>query len=123
MFIVSRPQPRVDEEPLGRRKHLGRGAARRPGLAEGVEAGDVDLDALAHRLELGVGLDGAREVELRVPGDELRRVGERRVVAHGHHIVEPVDADALPAQRGRPASPRPVGEDLVRDLESPCSPT
>ena len=105
-----------DEQLLRRRQHLGRGPARSPRLAEGVEAGDVDRDALAHRLELGFGLHGAREVEPRVPVHELGRGGERRVVAHRHHVVEPVDADALAAQRVREPVAGPVDEDLLGDL-------
>ena len=110
------PAAALDEEPLGRREHLGRVAAGRPGVAEGVEARDVDLHALAHRRELGLGLDRAREVELLVPGDELGGFGEGGVVAHRHHVVEPVRADPLTAQPLGQPLPRPVGEDLLGDL-------
>ena len=34
-------------------------------------------------------------VERNVPADELARPGERGVIADGHHVVQPVDADAL----------------------------
>src|SRR5581483_6398991 len=96
-------------------EHLGRVPARRPRLAEGVEARDVDRDALPHRLELGVGLHGAGEVVPGVPVDELRMLVERDEVARGHYIVEPVDADPLAAEPvGEPLA-GPVGEDLLLD--------
>ena len=46
--------------------------ARRVGLAEGVEALGVDANAVAHRLELRVALDGARVVELDDPTGRAR---------------------------------------------------
>ena len=86
----------LDEELLRRRHHLGRGL---PGLVrrvERLEAVLVDADALAHRLELGVALDRAREIELGVERDEVEAV-EGAEVADGHDVVEPVDADPAPA--------------------------
>ena len=91
------PAAALDEELLRRRHHVGGSAAGRPGLTEGVEACDVDLDASPHGCQLRLGLHRARKVERDVPGDELRGGCKRRVVAHRHHVVEPVDADPLPA--------------------------
>src|SRR2546427_445199 len=81
-----------------RGQDLALGPARLERLQEHPEALRVDADALANRVELEVALHGARVVELDVPADELGRIGERAVVAHGHHVVEPVDADPLAAQ-------------------------
>ena len=71
MFMVSRPQPSLDEVVLGGGHHLGRAAARLVGLEEDLEAALVDAHRVAHRLELGLALDGAREVELDVERHEV----------------------------------------------------
>ena len=110
------PAAALDEQLLGRSEHVGGGATRSPGAMEGVEAGDVDRDALPHRMELVMRLDGAREVKRDIPGDELCRVRESRVVAHRHHVVEPVDAYPLAPEPVREPLARPVGEDLLGDL-------
>ena len=105
----------LDEELLGGRHHLGRRPPRLVRGEERLEAVLVDPDALAHRLELGVALDRPREVELGVERDEVEAL-EGAEVAHGHDVVEPVDADALPAAvaRGRrDLLARPVVEDLL----------
>lgn len=98
----------LDEELLGGRHHLGRGASRRVGVPEGEEAVGVDLHALTDGYELRVGLDGAGMVELDIPRDQVRGRRQCGVVADGHHVVEPVDADALPAE--------PLGQPLARAL-------
>ena len=61
-----------------------------------LEATLVDPHRVAHRHELGLALDGPREIELDVEWDEIEPV-ERLVVAHGHDVVEAVDADLPPA--------------------------
>ena len=73
-----------------------------------LEAALVDPHRVAHGLELGLALDGAGEIELDVERDEIEAV-ERLVVAHGHDVVEPVDADPLPA-----GSARVIGDVLAR---------
>ena len=85
-----------DEVLLRGRHHVGRGAPRCVGLGPQLEATPVDAHRVAHALELGLALDGAREVELDVERHDLESL-ERPVVAHGHHVVEAVDADPLPA--------------------------
>ncbi len=85
-----------DEVALGCRHHLGGRLARRVVLEEDLEAALVDAHRVAHRLELGRALDGARVVELDVEVDEVEAL-EGAVVAHGHDVVEAVHADALPA--------------------------
>ena len=106
----------LDEEPLSRRHDLGGCPARRVRLAKRVEAVRVDADAVAHRLELGIGLHRARMVELEVPRHELGGAVERREVAHRHHVVHPVHADALAAQPAGEPLARTVDELLVGDL-------
>ena len=69
----------------------------------------------AHGLELGVALYRTGVIELDVERDEVEPV-ESAVVAHGHDVVEPEDADAPP--RGvtsprRDELARPVVEDLL----------
>ena len=108
MFIVSRPQPRSMKSFSAARHRVGSRLARRVRGMEGLEAVLVDPDALAHGLELGVALHRAREVELGVEGNEVEAL-ERAEVAHGHDVVEPVDADALPA-----AVARRLGDVLAR---------
>ena len=71
MFMVSRPQPSLDEVALGGAHHLGRAPARRVGVEEDLEAALVDAHGIAHRLELGLALDGARVVELDVEVHEV----------------------------------------------------
>jgi hypothetical protein len=68
-------------------------------LPEELEAALVDAHRVADGLELRLALHRAGEVELDVEGDDLDTVerGERVVVPHGHHVVEPVHADAPPA--------------------------
>ena len=106
--VHRQPPAALGDEPLlGRGHHLGGAAARLVGLEEDLEAALVDADGVAHRLELGLALHGAREVELDVEGNELEPV-ERGAVAHGHDVVEAVDADAPP-----PRSPRPVRDVLA----------
>jgi hypothetical protein len=85
-----------DEVLLGGRHHLRRRLARSVCLVPELEAALVDPHRVAHRLELGLALDGAGQVELDVEADEIEAV-ESREVAHGHDVVEAVDADALPA--------------------------
>ena len=68
----------------------------------------VDAHRVAHRDQLGVALDGAREVELDVERDEIEAF-ERLVVSHGHDVVEPVNPDSLPA-----GSAGVVGDVLTR---------
>src|SRR5262249_34959976 len=106
----------LHEQLLCRRKDLRGVAARRPRLAEGMEAGDVDLDALTHRGQLALRLDGAGEVEPDLPGDELAGLRERSVVPHRQHVVEPVDTDPSAAQALGEPFPRTRGEDLLPDL-------
>ena len=115
MFIVSRPQPRSTKSSSAARHHLRGRLPRLVGSEERLEAVLVDPDAFAHRLELGLALDRAREVELGVEGDELEAL-EGTEVAHGHDVVEPVDADPLPAAvagGGRDVLARPIVEDLL----------
>ena len=71
MFIVSRPQPSLDEIALGRAHHLGGAAAGLVGVEEDLEAALVDAHRVAHRLELRLALDGAREVELHLEVHEF----------------------------------------------------
>ena len=99
----------LDENLLRRRHHLGGRTTRCVRPAERVEAVDVDAHAVAHRLELRVGLHRACVVELDIPVDELGGAAQRGVVADGHDVVEAVHADALPAQ--------PVGEKLARAVD------
>ena len=109
------PAAALDEELLGRRHHLGRRLPRLVRGEERLEAVLVDPDALAHRLQLGVALDRAREVELGVEGDEVEAL-EGAEVAHGHDVVEPVDADPPPAAVARRRGDLlagPVVEDLL----------
>ena len=80
-----------------------------------MEAVDVDADAVAHRLELGVGLHRTGVVELEIPRHELDAALERRVVAYGHDVVEAVDPDALSAQPFGEPHARPVDELLLGD--------
>src|SRR5439155_2683097 len=84
-----------------------------------LDAGLVDPHALAHGGELLLALHGPREIEGLVEWNDLRRtLGERAVVAHRHHVVEPVDAETLPAALARPVGdplPGVLGEDLVLD--------
>ena len=105
----------LDEELLRRRHHLGGGLARLVRGQERLEAVLVDLHALPHRLELGVALHRSGEVELGVERDEVEAF-EGAEVAHGHDVVESVDADPLPAPvagRGRDVLAGPVVEDLL----------
>ncbi len=95
MFIVSLPAALGDEVPLRRRHDLGRRAARRVRVRPELEAAVVDPHRVAHARELGLALDRAGEVELDVEGDDLEAF-EGPVVADRHHVVEAVDADALP---------------------------
>ena len=95
---------------LGGRHHLGRGLSGRVALGPDLEAARVDAHRIPHRIQLRLALDRAGEVELDVERHELEaRGGERLVVAHGHDVVEPVDADALPA-----GAARPLGDVLAR---------
>ena len=115
MFIVSRPQPRSTKSARPRRHHLAGRAARRVGGEEGLEAVLVDAHAVAHGLELRLALHRRARSNSLVERHELEAV-ERAVVAHGHHVVEPVDADAAPARVARPLGDRlarPVVEDLL----------
>ena len=50
-----------------------------------------------------------------VPRDDLGRVLERAIVAHRHHVVEPVDADALASHAVREPVAGLVDEHLVLD--------
>ena len=54
-------------------------------------------------------------VERDIPPDELAGSVQRCVVAHGHDVVHPVDADALAAHRVREPLARPVDELLPLD--------
>ena len=97
-----------DEVLLARREHLALGLPRLEVLEEDPEALGVDAHRLAHRRELELRLDRARMVERDVPADELAAPLQRGVVADRHHVVEPVDADALAAHL-RPRATRPAG--------------
>src|SRR4029078_1020561 len=55
----------------------------------------MDPDGVTDRLELGVALDRASEIELDVEGHEIEPV-ERAMAAHGHDVVAAEDADASP---------------------------
>ena len=113
------PGAPAHEELLGDRHQLGLRAPGLVGLVDGPEAGLVDRHALAHELELLVALDRARDVEGDLEVEQLERaLGERAVVAHGHHVVEAVDgepADALRAQVVADPCPGMLGEDRVVD--------
>ena len=65
------PAALAHEVALGGAHHLGRAAARLVGVEEDLEAALVDAHRIAHRLELGLALDGARVVELDVEVHEL----------------------------------------------------
>ena len=111
--------PFLHEQLLARCEDLGLGLPDLVGLKERPEALGVDPDAVAHRLDLGRALRSAGMVEANVPADELgRAAGQLLVVAHGHHVVEPVDTDAIEAGRvdaiAQPVA-RPVDEDLFLD--------
>ena len=85
------------------------------GSEERLEAVLVDPHALANRLELGLALHRARQVELGVERHELEPF-ERPEVAHGHDVVEAVHPDAAPALvdgRRLDVLTRPVVEDLL----------
>ena len=105
----------LDEVLLAVREDLALALAGREVLEEDPEALGVDADAVAHRLELELALDGTRVIELDVPRHDLRGAVQRAIVAHGHHVVEAVDADALaPNLVGEPFARR-VDEDLLVD--------
>src|SRR5580765_2714571 len=105
----------LDEVLLAVREDLALALAGREMLEEDPEALGVDADAVAHGLELELALDGTRVIELDVPRHDLRGAVQRTVVAHGHHVVEAVDADALaPNLVGEPFA-RLVDEDLLVD--------
>ena len=107
--VHRQPAAALGHEPLlGGGHHLGGGLARRVVLVPDLEAALVDADGVAHADELRLALDGTGEVVLDVEGDEVEAV-ERGVVAHGHDVVEPVDADAAP-----PGVPRLLGDRLAR---------
>ena len=106
------------EDALGLAHQLGLGLAELVRAQHRLDAGLVDPHPLAHRLELGLGLDRAREVELLVERDELGRpVGERAVVAHGHHVVEAARRRCASSPFARAWSAihaaRMLGEDLL----------
>ena len=103
-----------DEPLLRRRHHLGRRLPRRVGVEEDLEAALVDPHRVAHGLELRLALHRAGEVELDVERDELEAV-EGAVVADGHDVVEPEDADAPPARVPRPRRDQLAGA-VVEDL-------
>ena len=100
------------EDALGLAHHLGLGLADLVGGERGADSVLVQPEALLDRGELLLGLDRPGGVEALVPrnGD----VGERPVVAHGHHVVEPVDADLPEPAVGDPLA-GVLGEDLVLD--------
>jgi hypothetical protein len=110
------PAPLFDEVALAGREHLGLGPPRLELLEEDPEPLCVDADAVADGRQLPLALDSAGVVELDVERDELRAaVRERAVVAHGHDVVEAVDADPLPAALTRPV-PHPRARRLNEDL-------
>src|SRR6266508_632638 len=102
------------EVPLGLSHYVGFGDADVVHRERGANAVLVQAEALAHRLELLLALHRAGGVEALVP--RLGDLGERAMVAHRHHVVEPIDAEALPVARAF-ADPLTgvLGEDLVLD--------
>ena len=100
-------------------EHLALRLARREVLEEHPEALGVDAHAVAHRLELELRLDHPRVIERNVPRDELASVADRRVVAYRHHVVEPVDGDALAAHPVGDPLAGPVDEHLLVDPRRP----
>ena len=85
-------------------------------LEEDLETLFVDPHALANRLQLRLALHRPRVVELDIEGNELTTV-ERRVIANGHHVVQPVHAEAPPAGSSCPVGDvrtRPIDEDLLQ---------
>ena len=115
MSIVQRPQPCAT-------KYSSHGASTSRSVFPGskcsrkIQKPSVLMRTrLAHRRELELRLDHARVVERDVPADELAGARERGVVAHGHHVVEPVDADALAAHLVREPVARAVDELLLVD--------
>ena len=108
MFIVSRPQPSA-------MNHSSAAAITSAAVLPGAYAScQISKPRWLIRTESrtdsssAVALDGAGMIELDVEGDEIEAV-ERLVVAHGHDVVEAVDADPLPA-----GSARVIGDVLAR---------
>ncbi len=109
------PAPLRHEPFLARREDL---ALRLPDgevLEKDPEALGVDPNAVAHRLELELALHRPCVVEATVPRDDLGRALERAVIADRHHVVEAVDADALPLDAVREPVAGPVDEELLAD--------
>ena len=104
-----------DEVLLARREDLALHPPRLEALEEDPEAFRVDAHAVAHGRELELGLDHARVVERDVPADELARARKGGVVAHRHHVVHPVDADAPAAHPLREPVAGTVDELLLVD--------
>src|SRR6266498_2715360 len=57
----------------------------------------------------------AREIELDVEREDVDLVSQRREVAHGHDVIEPVDADPLAGETFREPLTGPVREHLILD--------
>ena len=121
MSIVSRPQPCAT-------KYSSHGARISRSVLPGskcsrkIQKPSVLMRTLSRTdSSSSVALDRARVVERDVPGDELDGAVERRVVAHRHHVVEAVDADALPAAHAaRPRATRPAGRRTPARRSTSC---
>ena len=92
----------------GRCHYFGRALAGRIRLVPDLEAALIDPHRVPYRLELGLALDRASEIELHIEGDEID-AGERLVVADRHDVVQPVHANPLPT-----CSTRVIGDVLAR---------
>ena len=120
MFIVRRPQPSAMKYSSAAAITSAAVLAGRVRVGPDLEAAPVDAHRVAHALELRLALHRAREIELDVERDDVEPF-QRPVVAHGHDVVEPVDADPPPPGVARVGGDRGAGMRVEALLElAPC---
>src|SRR5215831_1593155 len=107
----------ASEESLnGRRHDLGLGFAGFVGGDESPEAIDDDAHCIANLRQFFFALDSTRHVKFAVETDEFKSgLGKLAIVAHGHHEIETVRADAFPLVVGD-AIAQPLAGDFRPDL-------